>query len=109
MDKDEILKKSRGEQSVADEREKLLEASGAMAGLMVVFVAAVALSQVKTWVLHEPSSDLMALVFLGMGTANLYQYAKARNRQHLVGAAMFLAGAALFAFGYVMAVNGIVL
>ena len=107
MDKDEILEKSRGEWGVADEREKLLQASGAMVGLLVVFVAAVVLSQVKTWVLHEPSNDLMALAFLGMGSANLYQYVKTRLGQHLTGAILFLAGAALFFVGYVLAVNGI--
>lgn len=107
MDKHEILEKSREEWGVSDEREKLLEFSGAMVGLMVVFVGAVALSQVKTWVLHEPSNDLMALAFLGMGSANLYQFAKTRSGRHLCGAIMFLAGAALFFAGYVLAVNGI--
>ena len=49
----------------------------------------------------------MALVVLGKGSANLYQHVKTRSRRHLVGAIMFLAGAALFAVGFVMDVNGI--
>lgn len=107
MEKDEILAKSREDWGVADEREKLLESSGAMVGLMVVFVGALVLSLAKTWVLHVPANDLLALAFLGMGSANLYQYAKTRSGRHLIGAVLFFVGAALFAIGYVLAVNGI--
>lgn len=107
MKKEEILARSRENWGEADEREKLLATSGAMVGLMVVFAGAVALSLVKTWVLHVPANDLLALAFIGMGSANLYQYVHMRSSQHLTGAVLFFGGAALFAVSYVLALNGV--
>ena len=96
-----------GEDGRMDERERLFALGGGTAAFAVVFVGAVLLGLVKEFVLGVPSGDLFALAFAGMAVVNAYQYVQLKAGANLSAAALFFAGAALFAFGFADATFGI--
>lgn len=107
MDREEILEKSRKENSIADEREIQGEIRAASFGMGVLFAIMVVYSQVKTFAFGQESSDIMAMAFLGMSTTFFARYYYSRYRGHLAGGIVFALGAAIFLSAFIFRLVGI--
>ena len=108
MDKDEIQEDSHQE-SPENGRNTLISSTAYTIGMITVFVAAIVLYLVKTFVFNIPSTDVIALVFIGMAAVHIYQYARTRRKTHLGCFIGWVVGASILFAGYFLELSGIAL
>lgn len=105
MDREKVLLLSRMDNVGDDERDRSVREVGAQRALLAVALLAIVLDLAKSLLLRQPSGDLMAVAFLGMGVFSGYQYHRTRRRELLGAALAWLAGSVWWAVGYLAAVG----
>ena len=89
MDREEILRRSREENSQMDEREKQISDKALKAGVACMSVVFIVLFFQQVFIVGGSGYDLLALYSSVLVGANYYRYVKLRERTSLFTALMW--------------------
>ena len=101
MTKDEILRKSRLENHVQDERDKVISAQSTMVGMIGMTVIFLLLLVIRLFWKDESLFDISALYFGYLAVAQFYQFALLRGKMRLITAIGYTVAALLNLIGYI--------
>ena len=101
MNKEEILRKSRLENHVQDERDKVISAQSMAVGAVGMAVIITLLVLVRLFIKGETGSDLFAVYFGYLAVAQSYRFVLLRGKMRLFIAAGYSVLALLNLIGYI--------
>lgn len=101
MNKEEILRKSRLENHVQDERDKVISAQSTMVGMIGMTVIFLLLLVIRLFWKDGSLFDIGAMYFGYLAVAQFYQFALLRGKMRLFLAVGYTAVALLNLIGYI--------